>query len=387
MRIGFDARILTVPKCGGVAYFLHLLEHLPLLDNKIELILFSPQPLLSDYAHVLKYERVSGVVVPGGAQDLSRWPAPFMTSILKQYRIDIYHQPFNADGPLFLTPCPVVISIMDLIPWVVPGIFRKPYKELRYKFRNIVWAHAASAVLTISEASKRDIVRLCHVPAKKVKVTLLGADEIYSKDIPLRERDDILKGYSLFGKKYVVNMGGLNQLRRNPDFILEGFGQYLRESGADVYLVITGIVLKQDDFFLHVQEKIAEEGIEDRVIITGFLADKELKAILSGAMVSVITSLHEGFCLPLTESMACGLPTMANDRGSIPEIAGGAAILVDPTRPDVFAKELQSLMMDAQKRDLLRQKGLERVKAFRWDDLAYGALEVYRQVMAKKVKA
>jgi glycosyltransferase involved in cell wall biosynthesis len=307
-----------------------------------------------------------------------------MPRLLKEHKIDIYHQPFNADGAFFRAPCPVVVSILDLIPWVVPGIFRKPFKALRYKLRNIIWAHTSAQVLTISQASKRDIVRLCRVPDAKVTVTLLGADDIYSGDISADEKQEILRRLGLSGKKYVVNMGGLNQLRRNPNFILEGFGQYWRETGDDCYLVFTGSVLKQDGFFERVQAKMDQEGIRDRVIITGFLSNKDLKVVLAASSISVITSLYEGFCLPMTESFCCGVATIANDRGSIPEIAGDAAILVDPGQPQVLAEKLKALMRDAAKREDLKRKGFERVKLFRWENAAQGTLNVYRAVCARQ---
>ncbi|MBF0331521.1 MAG: glycosyltransferase family 4 protein [Candidatus Omnitrophica bacterium] len=384
MRIGFDARILTVPKCGGVAYFARLLKHLPLLDDKIELVLFLPQAILPEHEHFLQHERIRRVMVPEGAKDLSRWPAKHMPRLLREHKIDIYHQPFNADGAFFWSPCPVIVSILDLIPWVIPGIFRKPFKALRYKLRNILWAHTSAKVLTISEASKRDIVRLCRAQADKVVVTLLGADDIYSGVIPSTEKEGILKRLGLFGKKYVVNMGGLNQLRRNPDFILEGFGQYRRETGDDCYLVFTGSILKQDGFFERVQAKMEQLGITERVIITGFLTNKDLKVVLAASCVSVITSLYEGFCLPMTESFCCGVATIANDRGSIPEIAGDAAILVDPTQPQVLSQQLKVLMTDEGRREELKRKGFERAKLFRWENAAQGTLDVYRAVHARK---
>ena len=339
MRIGFDARILTVPQCGGVVYLTRLLEYLPQVAPSIELFLFLPKDPLPEHERHLRYKGVVPVVIPGGIKDAGHWPAKYMPGLLKEHRIDIFHQPFNADGPFFIAPCPVVVSILDLIPWVVGGIFRKPFKAFRYKIRNILWAHAAARVLTISEASKRDIVRLCRVPDGKVVVTHLGADDIHDGVITPAEKDGILRRFGLEGKKYIINMGGFNQVRRNPDFILGGFSEYLRRGGEDFYLVVTGSVLEQDGFFDRIQAKMAEEKISDRVIITGFLSTKELKVILSGAMLSVITSLYEGFCLPLTESFACGVPAVANDRGSIPEIAGMPRSLLIPRRrrplPDI----------------------------------------------------
>jgi glycosyltransferase involved in cell wall biosynthesis len=384
MRIGFDARILTVPRCGGVTYLACLLEWLLRVDKDIVLVLLFPQAPLSEYDAVLSQKRIVSVIVPDAAKNPGKWPSAFMPRLLKEHRIDIFHQPFNADGAFFRAPCPVVVSILDLIPWIVPGISRRVFKFWRYKARNILWAHTAAKVLTISQASQRDIVRLCRVPASKVTVTLLGADDIYSGEISADDKILITTRLNIAGKKYIVNMGGLNQLRRNPDFILEGFGRYLRESGDDCYLVITGSVLKQGGFLEKVQAKIAAEGIQARVIVTGFLSNKELKVVLLGAQVSVITSLYEGFCLPLTESFACGVPSIANNRGSIPEIAGDVAVLVDPDKPAELAQQLGRIMNDDVLRTRMICQGLERVKMFQWEQTARQTLDVYRSIIEGK---
>lgn len=384
MRIGFDARILTVPKCGGVAYFTRLLRHLPAVDEKIELVLFLPGEPLEQYAGCLAHKQITLVPVPGGARDLSRWPAAHMPALLKKHRIDIYHQPFNADGPFFRAPCPVVVSILDLIPWVIPGSFRKPLKALRYKLRNMLWAHTAARVLTISDASRRDIVRLCRVPERQVVTTHLGADAITDVRLSASEEDEVLTRLDLAGKRYIVNMGGFNQQRRNPDFIISGFAQFRRQYAQDVWLVVTGSILRQDGFFERVRGAIAAAGIEDRVIVTGFLSDRDLKAVLSRAEVSVVTSLYEGFCLPLTESFACGVPSIANDRGSVPEIAGDAALLVDPARPDLLAQRLQELCASSSRREEFRSRGLKRVRCFDWHRTAQETYAVYTQAVQSR---
>ena len=379
MRIGYDARILTVPRCGGVTYLARLLQHLPLVAADLQLVVFLPAVPLPEYADILAHPRIVQILL----RDADGGHKVHMPRLLEEHRIDIYHQPFNADGAFFRAPCPVVVSILDLIPWVVPGIFRRPLKAWRYKARNILWAHTAARVLTISEASKRDIVRLCRVPVNKVAVTLLGADDIDSGLMTDVERNQILRKLNIGTKKYIINMGGLNQARRHPDFILEGFARYLRDSADDCYLVITGSVLKQNGFFERVQAKMAAEGITDRVILTGFLSSRELKVVLSGAVVSVITSLYEGFCLPLTESFSCGVAVIANDRGSIPEIAGDAAVLVDPHKPRDLARWLLTLISGDEARRLLIHKGRERIKLFDWENTARQTAEVYREAVRK----
>ncbi|NTV29921.1 MAG: glycosyltransferase family 4 protein [Candidatus Omnitrophica bacterium] len=383
MRIGFDARVLTGEKCGTANYLCRLVQQLVKLRPHIEVFLFAPEKICVDYEPFLNHPQVHRVVLELKKSRRKHWPAWYIPKLLKQNRIDVFHQPFNADGPVFLPPCPTVVTILDLIPWVVKGLFTSRFKELRYKVRNLLWTRIARKVVTISECSKKDIVRLCHISDKQVMAAHLGADDIYEGPITPEEEREILDKYHLLDKRYVVNMSGLNQKRRHPDFILEGFAQFRRHVAADVYLVFTGSIMKYEGFYERVLRKMDMLGIRGRVIMTGFIPDKALKVILSHAEISVVTSLYEGFCLPVTESFACGVPVIANGRGSIPEIAQDAAVLIDPYDPDGLSEALRKLWDDPEQRRALIEKGYERNKSFSWEKMAMETLAVYQSVVGK----
>lgn len=383
MRLGFDAKVLTREKYGGATYLCRLVQQLLKLRPQIEIYLFSAQKICVDYEPFLNHPQVRRVVLELSKKQRKRWPARYLPRLLREHKIEVFHQPFNADGPVFLPPCPTVVTILDLIPWVVKGLFTSWFKELRYKVRNILWTRIAGKVLTISQCSKKDIMRLCRVSDKHVVAAYLGADDIYEGAIAPAEEKEILQKYNLLDKKYIVNMSGLNQKRRYPDFILEGFSQFKRHVPADVYLVFTGSVMKYEGFYDRVLRKLDVMGIRDRVMITGFIPDKALKVILSHAQISVVTSLYEGFCLPVTESFACGVPVIANSRGSIPEIAQDAAVLVDPYDPAGLAEALRSLWNDPEQRRILVEKGRQRIQAFSWENMAMETLNVYQSVMRK----
>jgi glycosyltransferase involved in cell wall biosynthesis len=248
--------------------------------------------------------------------------------------------------------------------------------------RNYRWTQVAQSVITVSENSRKDIVRLCRVPPEKVRVTHLGIDEEFLAVTPVSETQSVLAKFKVDGKRYVVNIGGFNQPRRNPEFILRGFARYLKETNDDCYLVVTGSILKFAGFYDRVCALIRELGLEERVITTGWVTTPELKVLIENAQVSVITSLYEGFCLPLTESFACGVAVIANDRGSIPEIAAGAAVLVDPFDPAGLALELGLLLKDKKARETWAARGRRRAADFSWERTAAGTWEAYRSVMA-----
>lgn len=380
MRIGFDARVLSGEKCGVANYLCKLLCGLVKVEPRIEIFLFSSEAFRDEFKPFLDHPRIRLVSSPLSREERKSWPRTHLAPLLKEHGIDIFHQPFNADGLLFRAPCPVVVTVHDLIPWILPGSFRSVTKEWRYKFHNWIWTRRANRLLTVSENSRKDLARLCRIPSAKITVTHLGADDIYAGALSPADEAAVLARHGLSGKRYIVNMGGLNQRRRHPEFILEGFARYREKGDKDVYLVFTGSIMTFAGFFEEVRRKIEALGLKDRVITTGYLSDRELKCILSKSQVSVVTSLYEGFCLPLVESFACGVPVIANDRGSVPEIAGEAALLVSPGDPDALSQGLKRFLESPQEQELFIRRGRQRALAFSWEKMAEKTLSVYEEV-------
>ena len=383
MRIGFDAKVLTSEKSGTAVYLCRLVEQLVKLRPQIEIYLFSPEKICVDYESFLNHPQIRRVVPDLPKDQRRKWPARHLPKLLKEHKIDVFHQPSGVGGAVFFPPCPAVVTIFDLAPWIMRRFLLGWHSGWFFKLRTILWTRIASKVLTISECSKKDIMRLCHVSDDHVVTTHLGADDIDETLISPEEAREILSKHHLLDKTYVVNISGLSQKRRNPDFILEGFALFRRHAVQDVYLVFTGSVLKSDGFYERVARKAEMLGLKERMVITGFLSDRSLKATLSNAQASVVTSLYEGFGLPVTESFACGVPVIANSRGAIPEVAGDAAILIDPYDPEGLAEALKRLLENPTERQAFIDKGRERAKAFSWEKLAMQTLEVYQAVMKK----
>lgn len=383
MRIGFDAKVLTGEKCGAANYLCRLVQNLVKLRPQIEIYLFSPEKICVDYEPFLEHPQVRRVMPDLPKSQRREWPGKHLPGLLKEHKVDVFHQPFGADGPVFLPPCPTVVTIFDLTPWVVQGLAQGWQEAWRYKIRHLLWTRIASKVLTVSDCSKKDIVRLCHVSANHVVATLPGADSVFDGPIGAEEERTTLEKYHLLDKKYIVNISGLSHKRRHPDFILEGFSLFRRHAIQDTYLVFTGSVLKAEGFYERVARKAEMLGLKERVIITGFLSDKSLKVVLSNAQASVVTSLYEGFSLPITESFSCGVPVIANSRGAMPEISGDAAILADPYDPSGLADALKRVLEDSVEREKFIRKGYERAKAFSWEKMAMETLETYLAVMKK----
>ena len=130
-----------------------------------------------------------------------------------------------------------------------------------------------------------------------------------------------------------------------------------------------------------IADMVRRHGLEDRVVATGYVQDKDLPSIYSAADFMVFPSLHEGFGLPIIEAMACGVPVISSSAASLPEVAGGAALMVDATDPRALAAAIERMATDQQLRDDLRARGLKRIELFDWDSVAAMTVAVYRQVL------
>jgi glycosyltransferase involved in cell wall biosynthesis len=380
MRIGFDAVSLTKERSGVANYLSHLVRRLVEADVDLQIVLFSPDKICVDYDSFINHPRIRRVALDLPREERKKWTLKYLPSLLKEYAVDLFHQPGGGDMALFHPPCPVVLTVHDLGPWIL-NTFKNWRKGLRYKICNFIWAQQASRIITGVEMSRKDILSHCYVPASKVVVVPYGAEPVYDGEISPEQADDILRKYRLLGKRYVVNFSGLNFKRRNLDLVLDGFARFHREVSDDVTLVFTGAIANAQGAFDRAQRKIGMLGIRERVVTTGFLAEKTLQVILENAEAVIVTSFYEGFPQSMVEAFAAGTAVIATDRGGVPEIAGEAAVIVDPYDPTGLAEALKRLLGHDVERELYVEKGYERIREFTWQRTAQETLAVYRSVL------
>ena len=380
MRIGFDAVSLTKERSGVANYLSRLVRRLVEADVDLQIVLFSPDKICVDYDILINHPRIRRVVVDLPREERKKWISKYLPRLLKEHAVDLFHQPGGGDMALFHPSCPTVLTVHDLGPWVL-HTFKDWRKGLRYKVRNLLWAQQAARIITGAEISRKDILRRCYVSAEKVLVIPYGAEPVYEPEIPLEESDDILRKYRLLGKRYVVNFSGLNVKRRNLDLVLDGFARFQRDVSDDVTLVFTGPIANSQGAFDRAQRKIGMLGIRERVVTTGFLAEKALQVVLENAEAVIMTSFYEGFPQSMVEAFAAGTAVIATDRGGVPEVAGEAAVIIDPYDPTGLAEALKRLLGHAVERELYVEKGYERIRTFSWKRTAEETLAVYRSIL------
>jgi glycosyltransferase involved in cell wall biosynthesis len=240
-------------------------------------------------------------------------------------------------------------------------------------------ARTATRVLADSEATRRDLVRYYEIAEDKIVVVYPGRDETLSPvhDEALlaaaRARCDISGPYLLY-------VGTLHP-RKNLVRLVQAFAALLGEDRArsvdpDLRLVLAGQM-----GWLHgeITAQVRKLGLENRVLLAGYVPDADLPALLSGALAFVFPSLYEGFGLPILEAMACGTPVICSNTSSLPEVAGDAALLVDPLDVDALARGILQVVVNEERRSDLTEKGFRQAQLFSWQRCAREAMAVLEE--------
>ena len=235
----------------------------------------------------------------------------------------------------------------------------------------------AAHVICVSEATKRDL--MCHldVPDETITVIHNGVDHEIFNPCPNQDRSRSRSPYLL----YV----GSERPRKNLGTLLRAFA-LLKQQGHpfnSLTLLKVGPAGRSDAFREATLASIRGLGIERDIHFVEYVSDQELAVIYSNALALVFPSLYEGFGLPIVEAMACGCPVITSNVSSLPEIAGSAALLVDPHDTPALVEAIRCVILDPTNRARLRAEGLLRAKDFSWDKTAEATFAVYQRVFGR----
>ncbi len=297
----------------------------------------------------------------------------YLPRLVRRKGIDLLFSPCNI-GPRNPS-VPMVITLFDLHWLRFPELF-SPLR-LAYLRRALTWStRQAEAVLTISENSKQDLINLLSVPEEKITVTYVGLDPLF-REIPEKsELQDLRRRYGL-KDRFILSVGQLHK-RKNIPGLLQAFRRLADHSPWNVQLVLAG---GEGDGAAEVREAVRPIG-RDRVVFTGCLPDEDLLRFYHAAECLVYPSFYEGFGLPVLEAMACGCPVITSNVSSLPEVAGEAALLIDPYRIETITNALVSLLTNPGLAQTLIQKGFEQARRFTWEAAARKTLDVFEKVKA-----
>lgn len=260
-----------------------------------------------------------------------------------------------------------VLTVHDLTYLKFPDYFTdRRLNERGYRQELPKSLSRADMVITVSQKTREDLIDLMNFPEEKIRVIYEGVEQHFFKPIVRQKVHTILKRYGL-ERPYLIFLVGTPEPRKN----LLRTVKAARKAAPDIDLVLVGP-----------QEPIRKllGGENQNIKNLGFVSEDHLPALLSQASISLYPSLYEGFGLPVLESMACGVPVITSNRGSLPEVSGGATFLVNPEDVDNMAEAISGLLKDETIQNRMKIMGKKRASEFTWDKAAAETLSLYREL-------
>ena len=375
MRIGLEITA-AVQQGGGIGrYVREMLSALSDIDQSNQYRLFYASKNKSSHATLNLPDNFRVRHLPVNDIWLARiWQRirlPLPVELITGF-LDIYHSP-DFTLPPTLSDIPTLLTVHDLSflrdpESAAPGL--RGYLEVAVK-RSV---QLATHVLADSQSTKNDLIELYATPEDKITVLYAGVSSIFRPITDLDQLMKVRKRYKLGDQPFVLSVGTL-QPRKNHATLIKAFELTLMDS--DYNLVLAG---GQGWSYEEVYDLVRSRGLQHRVLFPGFVADEDLSALYSSADVMAFPSLYEGFGLPVLESMACGVPVLASNISCLPEVAGSAALFVDPRDVEAMSAAMLKLVSNVDLRETLRKKGFERVEQFSWQSSAANLLRVYRDL-------
>lgn len=268
---------------------------------------------------------------------------------------------------------PTVLTVHDMIF----KLFPQHQKPLNYWYLNAampLYCRRASAIITVSESSRRDIVAHYGVDAGKVRVVHEAAGPEFSS-VSSRRAAEARQRYGL-PDHYLIHVGTIEP-RKNLTRLVEAL-QLLRDQGLRVPLVVVGRKgWLYDSFF----RRLGELSVRDAVHFPGYVASADLPLLYAAATLSVTPSVYEGFGLPVLEAMGCGTPVACSNTSSLPETGGDAALYFDPLDVPAMADAIRALWTGSDLRAELRDRGLRQANRFSWERAADETWAVYERLL------
>ena len=367
MRVAIDARKLH--DFGIGTYTRNLLRHLARIDHETDYVLLCHQPDLDIGAQLGRNFRTTLV----GAANYSVREQFQVPWVLRREQPDVFHAPHYVLPPAVL--CRSIVTIHDCIHLMFPQYLPNRAAYLYAKASMWSAARRSHKILTVSEASKRDIIRLLNVPADKIVVVYNAIDERFgitpSDDAVARIRER----YQL-DRQFVLYVGNIKP-HKNLVRLVEAFDQLRARGFTDLTLLIIGDEISK---LPALRRAVHSHKLHKHVRFLGYLPDETLAILYRLSAAFAFPSLYEGFGLPPLEAMACGAPVVTSNVSSLPEVTGDAAVLVDPYDAVSIADGLARVLSDPALRAQMRTRGFARAREFSWERSVVRTREIYEEV-------
>ena len=371
MKIAIDARSSTLYQGTGIGtYTSNLIDEITSFYSEDEFTLFCSGKFNSNF------NRKNTNIVYSSGRHGGFYEKYYIPSVLGRLNSDLYHIPQNGIGFDFNTKIPTVVTIHDLIPYIMPETVGKGYLERFLRDMPSIISNS-SGILTVSEHSKRDILKFfSFYPENRIFVTPLAANINFK---PLNKANCKLYVKNIFGinDPYILYVGGFS-LRKNVWGLINAFSKIYKDLKKTYKLLICGPLKDEGERLFKFVE---DNALEDIIIFSGYLEDDILPVLYTGCDTFVYPSFYEGFGLPPLEAMSCKAPVITSNLTSIPEVTGDSALLINPYKVDELEQALVTLLNNESLKNSLSEKGYLRSLEFTWIETAKKTLNAYQELV------
>ncbi|MEO8065978.1 MAG: glycosyltransferase family 1 protein [Candidatus Doudnabacteria bacterium] len=367
MIIGIEAERANLPNPTGVEYYAaQMIRNFARMDPKNNYVLYFRTKPLPWFYELPKNFSIRLIPFP------KFWTQLRISWELITHPVDVLFIPASA-LPIF-HPKRSVVAVHDIAFELFDGIYTG-YMNYYQKFVTRFAVKHGAKVVSASESTKNDLIRVYKTKPEKIIVTHLGLGDDF-RPMKYDEVQPVLDKYDLVYQKYILFVGTL-QPRKNIIKLADAFQKIKKENHVEEKLVIVG---QRGWLWEPIVKKIKMVGLDGSVKYLDYVSKRDLPYLYSGAKLLTLPALYEGFGFPPLEAMASGVPVVVSNVSSLPEVVGDAGALVDPDSTESIAEGLLSVLMDDNLRQQMIVKGLARAKRFTWENTARKTLEVFESL-------
>jgi glycosyltransferase involved in cell wall biosynthesis len=374
LHIAIDAHSVGAQLGGNESYAINLIEALANIDQTNRYTLYVTKRAAIDRFDQRWPNFKVKLTLPH--TPLVRIPLT-LSRELRRHPVDLLHVQYTA--PPF-APCPVVTTIHDLAFEHLPETFnRRSWMQLRFTVRQT--ARRSAHIITVSEYSRSDISRTYGIAPQRITVTPEAASANFFPVTNETELKRIRESYGI-EEHYILSLCSI-QPRKNLVRLIEAYS-CLRRVRPEVKLPQLVLAGKRGWLDSEIFRAAEQSALGREILFTGYVPEPDLAGLYSGAICFVYPSYFEGFGLPVVEAMQCGVPVIAGNRTSLPEVVGEAGLLFDPFDTQALVTALTQVIDDSEFRAALSAKGLQRAQAFDWNTTAQMTLGAYERAVKRK---
>ncbi len=383
-EIGLNGLLLDSPFSGSAVYSRNLAPLLPQVAPDLQFRLYTRDaeleaPGLPSQRLSTPFRRLNRGAGPGARLDKLTWETVALPVASALRREALIHSLYFAAPPISASP--LVVTVHDVIPLVLPGYHRT--RQSAWYSQLMAWTvRRAAAIITVSQHSKGDICQVLGVPEDRVTVTYEAVDEVYRPNGVEGETDVLRSRYHL-PERYLLYTGGAEK-RKNITLLIRAW-QQAREAMRrhECALVILADFPPPDSLYPDIPRLIRELRLGDDVYLVPRVAQADMPALYRSALGFCFPSRYEGFGFTPLEAMACGVPVVASNATSIPEVVGDGGWLLPPDDIGAWAEAMIRLASSEGERRQLAERARQQGRRFSWRVTAEQTVQVYRNVLSR----